>query len=428
MKFIPIIFVIAISVICSTLQAQHVWDANNLSQKQLIRLDPIFKRMAKDMVHVEGGTFTMGRTSEYYVNMTDSNLLSRSIPRRVTLNSFHIWDHEITNGEYREFVTWVNDSIKNQRRKENPNATIPFFTPADQMLYTFETNEFNTIINIYPDTACWVRELPYAYNEPMKTNYWSHPAYNDYPVVGITYMQAVAFCHWWTQRINDALSKSGQRALIRIPTEAEWEYAAQYEIVKDVKNVNDEFDSRKLYPWRGYYLFNEKGQYMANSGNIYDKNGVNIKGFIDDGAFHTASAKSYPPNGIGLYNMAGNVAEWVMDTPFPQTFTDENNNIISVEANDEWNVAYDKTYKILQSYHGKCDTTNDSQKIYIKDRTIDLLHDAKILTKNKNARIIKGGSWFNSAVYLQLGSRQIFKEDKGSCMIGFRVVMELRVR
>ncbi|MEX0314667.1 MAG: gliding motility lipoprotein GldK [Allomuricauda sp.] len=146
---------------------------------------------------------------------------------------------------------------------------------------------------IYPDTTVWIKDFEYSYNEPMHNDYFWHDAYSDYPVVGVNWMQAKAFCNWRTKFKNDDQKSRGKQFVnqFRLPTEAEWEYAARGGI------------EGGTYPWGGPYVISDTGCFMAN---FKPQRGD----YAADAALYTVEAKSYEPNEYNLYNMAGNVAEW----------------------------------------------------------------------------------------------------------------------
>lgn len=148
-------------------------------------------------------------------------------------------------------------------------------------------------ISIYPDTTVWIRDFEYSYNEPMHNDYFWHDAYSDYPVVGVNWNQAKAFCNWRTKFKNDDQRSRGKQAVnqFRLPTEAEWEYAARGGI------------EGGTYPWGGPYVISDTGCFMAN---FKPQRGD----YAADQALYTVEAKSYEPNDFNLYNMAGNVSEW----------------------------------------------------------------------------------------------------------------------
>lgn len=182
-----------------------------------------------------------------------------------------------------------------------------------------------------PDTNVWANDPKLQFNEPFKRYYFQHPTYSDYPLVGVTHQQAIAYCNWLTQKINNDPKRVFKKVLVRLPTQAEWKYAA------GAGNPN------RNYPWNGEFLRNSKGMFLANYKTIGEENLVLdsngnvvlsqcktiVKSTIDHktdtiftnhhdcatgyGSFITVRVKSYYPNELGLYNMAGNVSELVAD-------------------------------------------------------------------------------------------------------------------
>ncbi len=217
----------------------------------------------------------------------------------------------------------------------------------------------NEILNVYPDTAVWVKDFNYSYNDPMHQDYFYHQSYGDYPVVGVSWEQANAFCNWRTKKKNDYLkSKKKNRTSVpdfRLPTEAEWEYAARGGL---------EFAT---YPWGSGGTQSDRGCFLANFKPVRGN-------YAADGALYTMEAKSYNANDYGLYNMAGNVSEWT-------------------------NTAYN-----LSSYY-MASTINPN----VENR------------KNKR-KIIRGGSWKDVAYFLEVGSRDYEYADTARSYIGFRTV------
>ncbi len=221
------------------------------------------------------------------------------------------------------------------------------------------------VINVYPDTLAWVHDLTYSFNEPMTNMYFWHPAYDDYPVVGVTWKQARAFSIWRTNLLNNYLIGTEQSIVndFRLPTESEWEYAA--------RGGND----LSPYPWGGPYIRNARGCFL---GNFKPMRGS----YIDDGGFHSVYIYSYNPNDWGLYCMAGNVSEWTSN------------------AFDE--SAYDFAHDLNPDY------VYEAQE-----------KDANVLKR----KVIRGGSWKDVGYYLQVSSRTYEYQDTAKCYIGFRNVM-----
>lgn len=160
-------------------------------------------------------------------------------------------------------------------------------------------------IKVYPDTTVWIKDFSYSYNEPMHNDYFWHKAYGDYPVVGVKQTQAVAFCEWRTLYKNSYIkSKKKGRDLVnkfRLPSEAEWEYAARGGL------------QSATYPWGGPYTKNDRGCFLANFK-------PNRGDYAADNALYTVEAKSFDPNGYNLYNMAGNVSEWTATAYDPGSY------------------------------------------------------------------------------------------------------------
>ncbi|MEO6902725.1 MAG: SUMF1/EgtB/PvdO family nonheme iron enzyme [Bacteroidia bacterium] len=220
------------------------------------------------------------------------------------------------------------------------------------------------VINVYPDTLAWIHDFTYSFNEPMTNMYFWHVAYDDYPVVGVTWKQARAFCIWRTQLFNNWLAANGQTYVhdFRLPTESEWEYAARGG------------NALSPYPWGGPYIRNAQGCFL---GNFKPMRGS----YIDDGGFHTVKVGTYNPNGYGLYCMAGNAAEWTSN------------------AFDE--SAYDFSHDLNPDY------VYEAQD-----------NEANVLKR----KVIRGGSWKDVGYYLQTSTRTYEYQDTAKCYVGFRCV------
>ncbi len=213
-------------------------------------------------------------------------------------------------------------------------------------------------VRVYPDTTVWVKDFNYSYNTPMHNDYFSHEAYSDYPVVGVSWHQAKAFCDWRTFMKNSYQKTKKKKSLVpnfRLPTEAEWEYAARGGL------------ESSMYPWGGPYAKDDKGCFLAN---FKTQRGD----YSLDGAFYTVEVDAYPPNGYNLYNMSGNVSEWIDSSYEPEAYN------FSMTMNPNVNKA-------------------DNQK-----------------------KVIRGGSWKDVKYFLQVSSRDYEYADQPRSYIGFRTV------
>ncbi|MCY2685852.1 type IX secretion system lipoprotein PorK/GldK [Salinimicrobium sp. TH3] len=214
-------------------------------------------------------------------------------------------------------------------------------------------------IQIYPDTTVWIKDFNYSYNEPMHNDYFWHDAYGEYPVVGVSWKQARAFAQWRTLYHNSYRKERGKHNVnsYRLPTEAEWEYAARGGL------------ESATYPWGGPYTKNDRGCFMANFKPLRGD-------YAADQALYTVEAKSYEPNDYGLYNMAGNVGEWVFSSYDPASY--EYSSSMNPSVNDEANMR----------------------------------------------KVVRGGSWKDVAYFLQVSSRDYEYADSARSYIGFRTVQD----
>ena len=408
------------------------------------------------MVLIPGGSFTMGKS--------DEDLLGGLSTPSTTVNvsQFYMDETEISNGEYKTFVYWVRDSvartklaiayddllliggegeeintgIEDYKFKEidttsatayekymlenyggsgdynsetegraldwnndlvwnkNDYPDVSYVEVMDSLLISvedsFEGNRMidvrklkyrhkvfdesnaarkqgsrkdfisESILEIYPDTTVWLRDYLFSYNDPMHQNYFWHEAYLEYPVVGVSWDQAKAFCSWRTKRKNDFLRNQKNPTSIpyfRLPTEAEWEFAARGGL------------EYATYPWGGPYTVTDRGCFYANfkpgRGN-----------YTVDGALYTMKVDSFPPNGYGLYNMAGNVSEW---------------------TNSSYN---EESYLVVSTMNPDVNSSEISNK----------------------RKVIRGGSWKDTAYFLEVSSRDYEYADSVRSYIGFRTV------
>tara|TARA_B100000902_G_scaffold59619_1_gene66672 strand:+ start:11465 stop:12769 length:1305 start_codon:yes stop_codon:yes gene_type:complete len=221
-------------------------------------------------------------------------------------------------------------------------------------------------VSIFPDTLAWMHDYAYAFNEPMTDEYFWHPAFDDYPVVGINWDQAVAFTKWRTQIMNRFLKRNNEPTLpdFRLPTESEWEYAARGGM------------DLSPYPWGGPYTRNHKGCFLANFKPLRGN-------YTADGGLRSVKVASYNPNAYGLYDMAGNVSEWTENT-------------------------YD-----------------ESAFSYAHDMNMDYRLDAEDADSEVLKRkVIRGGSWKDISYFIQTSTRDYEYQDTAKCYIGFRCAVD----
>lgn len=431
------------------------------------------------LVLVEGGTFVMGRVEQDVMYDWDNT------PRRVTVSSFYIDECEISNLNYREYLNWLER----------------VFVPADlKIVYD----------NAYPDENVWRDKLKYAENEVEY--YFRYPAYNNYPVVGVSWLQAVNYAAWRTDRVNEKIlvdngyamynttpspegyfntdayltygdnayeSNSDKRLQYitteeyrnvkmedgillpkyRLPTEAEWEYAA-YGLIGNT--LNERVLERRIYPWNGSFVRSDDKKYMGDKvANLRRGRGdyMGVAGYLNDAGNITTNVKSYWPNDYGIYNMGGNVAEWVLDVYRPGSGEDvadfnpfrgnyfETKKLLedgTVEERDSvgrvpmvpvsdfkndrrrnYRTADNKNYldgdwaSNLESDNWLGDSTKTSTDMMYRKK--EKQYEYSLVSDR--ARVYKGGSWKDIQYWAAPGQRRYLDEDEATDYIGFRCAM-----
>jgi gliding motility-associated lipoprotein GldJ len=452
------------------------------------------------LIAVEGGTFVMGGSLDQDLVYENDNT-----KRRVTVASFYMDETEVSNVDWLEYLYWIKRNFK------------------DDAEYYY---------NALPDTLVWRR--PLSYNEPWVNNYLRHPAYQDYPVVGITWEQAREYCAWRTDRVNeDLLRKGGYLAAYkgapakgaagavtttvpdstkpfntdiylngqyrgqgidgkkmkkdlnpnataaapatgtapakggvtrpvrledgilkepyRLPTEAEWEYAA---LALAGNTSYENIEDGKIYPWNGMGVRSAKkktqGLIMANFKRGAGDN-MGTGGWLNDKADITAPVRSFQPNDFGLYNMAGNVNEWTADVYRKLSFEEfeefnpyRGNQYVDKALADKKKGTYKKdkygkvettpsitakkqTWQELQA-GVKPDSAFNADKRSVDQMGVDdnskLLYGVSSLV-NEKSRVYKGGSWNDRAYWLNPATRRYMQEDEASAEVGFRCAMSL---
>ncbi|MFK7932857.1 MAG: SUMF1/EgtB/PvdO family nonheme iron enzyme [Saprospiraceae bacterium] len=359
------------------------------------------------MVYVPSGTLHIGAGDQDISN----TFVQR--PKSISIQGFYMDDTEITNNEYRQFVYWVRDSLAHtyldhyyeddsgeerldwEYEVDWSDETLEDLYyqgddrfagkkeyDIDKFVFEYEWYDWKRAANdkgksprsafinrkkvkVYPDTLVWIRDFSYSYNEPMTRNYFWHPAFDDYPVVGIDWHMSNAFCFWRTKLWNSYQAADGgvNSEDFRLPFEHEWEYAS--------RGGHD----LAPYPWGAYYMRNAKGCLLANfkpgRGN-----------YPEDGGLYTVKADAYFPNDYGLFNMAGNVAEWT-NTAY-----------------------YENAYSFIHDLNPdiRYDAVDDDPEAYKR-------------------KVIRGGSWKDIAHFLQTGVRHYEFQDTTKSYVGFRCAL-----
>ena len=369
------------------------WNFNDPKVGGFQKVPFIDQETGPGLLLVEGGTFTMGRSEQDV--MYDWN----NRPTRVTVSSFYMDQTEVTNFHWLEYLYWISRAYE----------TYP-------MVYK----------NALPDTLCW--RTPLAFMEKYVDYYLRHPAYRDYPVVGVSWLQANDFCKWRTDRVNEYIlvregilawnvdqrddntfntdayyagqyeeavvrnvqnldpskmdgKKLGTRIVkmedgillprYRLPTEAELEFAATG-LIGNLQPGTENVSDRKIYPWNGHWVRNDDEQFQGSiRANFVRGRGdyMGVAGNLNDGADVTAPVDSYWPNDYGLYHMAGNVSEWVLDVYRPLSTEDFDEfrpfrgNVFKTKLlNNEGSVDI-KSQQVTYDVHGMKEYLNEFERI-----------------------------------------------------------------
>jgi formylglycine-generating enzyme len=406
----PIVFALALLMLASACKKKHPSSANPGKKSTATGLAYNKKegfKVAKfkgqptgpNLVLVEGGRFTMGALEEDIVNSRDNR------ERTVTVQSFYMDETEIANVHYLEYLYAVQK-----------DSSQEFYESA------------------LPDTTVWASEM--SFNDSYVQQYLRYPGFRYYPVVGVSWVQANDYCAWRTITVNNDLANkangkapkagkgkglsfgkkkgkaevdtkkvvattSGRPAIetgfvlpdYRLPTEAEWEYASKALIGTQYLDENQ--SNQRIYPWDGPSMRQSRGRKQGQMlANFKRGRGdfAGIAGKQNDGAIITEQVYAYPPNDFGLYNMAGNVNEWVNDIYRPLSYEDVDD-LNPVRRNGFLDDSKNYDYK------GNNSLVNDKVRVY------------------------KGGSWADVAYFLSPGTRRYLDQDSSTATIGFRCAM-----
>lgn len=470
------IFIVGISLLAVSCGSKHKsistttgWRINNPANGGFEAELNYKQNLPAGMAYIEGGTFIMGQTNEDVLMDNNAN------PRQVTVASFYMDETEVTNVSYREYLTWLNR--------------------------VFGESYPEVYWNALPDTNAWRSEL--SYNEPRVNNYLRHAGFSHYPVVGVSWNQAQDYCAWRTDRVNElslikrgALkhnpeqfdddnfntetyragqytgaqkkgyrdmanmkNKNGRRGRLedgviishayRLPTEAEWEYAAWAHVGNSIEgNIAD----GRHYPWdRNSLRDNRKpfqGELLANFKRGGGDN-MGLAGSLNDAGSSTIAVKSYPPNDYGLYDMAGNVSEWVLDvyrddSELLDDFMPFRGNVFVDKAKDE--EGYYLEADSLGRMQSREAIADQNRRNYLKAKNSDALNGdiessiyyskgdsqgeaamydyGRTTLVNDHVHVYKGGSWKDRSYWLNPGARRFMSADLGTDHIGFRCVQD----
>lgn len=439
------------------------WDYNNTKQGGFEVAQYKGQATGPGLVLVQGGTYVMGNVE------TDVLYEYSTVPRRITVSSFYMDETEVANVHYREYLYWL--------------------------YRVFGTDYPEVVRKATPDTLVWRDAL--AYNEPYVEYYFRHPAYNFYPVVGVNWLQATDYAAWRGDRVNERIliqqgklaentsqvgsdnfnteayllgqyegamgkkpmkdlnpSGGGTRKVrledgitlpaYRLPTEAEWEYAALALIGNQPAKGEERITDRRIYPWNGTSTRYPKsgqwqGEFLANFKRGRGDN-MGLAGKLNDNADVTAPVNAFMPNDYGLYNMAGNVNEWVMDVYRPMTSIDANDfrsfrgNEFKTKVTDADGALVEKDslgkmqYRMVQKEEAanRRNYRDGDVRNYIDGDAaseVDYKYGSSSLI-NDESRVFKGGSWKDRAYFVSPGARRYLDQALSTDDIGFRCAMD----
>ena len=426
-----------------------------------VKLDYREQATGPGLVFIEGGSFTMGRVAQ------DVMFQWNNAPRRVTLESFYMDETVITNVQYLAYLHWL------------------------RRVYVSYPEVYRRSL---PDTLVWL--TPLGYNDPLMENYLRHPSYANYPVVGVSWLKAVDYCDWRTDRVNEIIliregiletdpnqrdrevfttqsylnnqyegvvrqnlpsldpDQEERRVRLedgillpkyRLPTEAEWEFAA---LALIGNTVNERVFERRIYPWNGdLFRRSEKktrGRMLAN----FKRRGgdlMGVAGSLNDGFTRTNDVYDFWPNDYGLYGMAGNVNEWVMDVFRPLSnesvdglnpFRGNQFQVLSLDPATGQPVEKDDLGQMVFEPLSEDAALNQRRDIRSSDyrdhwdgdslsaiSTADIMYDPAVSLITNTVRVYKGGSWRDRPYWLAPGARRFLEENESKDDLGFRSAM-----